>query len=479
MWGDTIKKTTLLPLVVLAVSLFAIWGKDLRDQRPAPQDNSIDALVTNDSNSAGDKVARGIQLPAVYNQPSRSAAEANWAVPSRVNAQPASNSSAQPSRTTTSEEANRQDDQTLSLPLGAPLVAAATVPEIRSTEGEDLVSALARRLEIDAIESHQSQPTERVSSDPIAMDAQSIAELHSSIMTRPQTSAVALSQDFVTKFLDQIATSQGLVRKGALFSAEREASQALLSLARALDSIGPDHDHERACRIGLQALQDATELHDATDASEDTDRLKLIAQRHATFRAMMPEQASFDKQSALEAYYSLALPLLAYGVGNQPVAAEALVTLGKLHAIAPTAGVDGLGPFQSTMSVPKSVVFHQVALLVHPGHAVAANELAVQVGRLGQWDIARDLLLTSVRTRPSPEAWRNLAEAHQRLGELRFAQLAMQEAQLMQSGNLTPTGLVAQAPVQRPVTMPQGTASEAPRSAQGQTNGVPFFAGVR
>lgn len=484
MWGDTIKRTTLLPLAVLAISLFAIYGKELRDSRTSsiPRSGS-DVNAANASHATEPNLGseHAIQLPAIYQQPSRRFSGDAWSRPLDNSTAPQTPAATERPLDLQSEGEATSDSNahTRSVPLTAPNSPWSVDESSSRSETENLVSKVTERLEILGVTQPAVESRERNLDDATELEAEQIASLFQSIVSRNREAPVGLSQDFVADFLQQVAKSQGLVRKGALFSAESEASAALLSLARTLDGMGPSRDHERACRIGLQALQEATELHDATADSNDVDRMRLIARRHVTFRAVVPDHENFDRATALESYYRLAIPLLAFGAGYQPVAAEAFVTLGKIHAIAPVAGVDGLGPFQNTMTVPKSVVFHQVALLVHPGHSVAANELAVQLGRLGQWQIAKDLLISSVRSRPSPEAWRNLAEAHQRLGQPQYAQLAMHEAQMMQSGQLTPHGLMTQTPAvlnAAPTAQPMNQSS---RTAQGSGNGVPFFAGVR
>jgi len=172
--------------------------------------------------------------------------------------------------------------------------------------------------------------------------------------------------------------------------------------------------------------------------------------------------------------------MLVAGTGRQPLAADAFVTLGKVHSIAGTVDAEELGPFSAALPVPKSLLFHQVAMVLDADHSVAANELAVQLGRLGDWSEARDLLQVSLRQRPTPEAWRNLAEAHERLGEPGYAELARREASLIRNpingsqsmaaiGERRPSGADP-----RFETSP-GTA---PRNARGGS-GVPFFSGVR
>ncbi|MCA9107136.1 MAG: hypothetical protein KDA83_17080 [Planctomycetales bacterium] len=526
MWNETIKRTTLLPLVVLAVSLVAIYGKQLRQDSldaQAPESLGTAATPASLASHRNGSEVDSIDLPAIY----RSGASRPR---SRVQASPVAEPWASPSSEAEVKSAADEVTQSTAAPSGAdPRVARdsnSPSPESRdsiareatdaATSGlepmgstspnfqgphsngaslrptsprtlgtglgpePDLMAQVQRQFTESATE-QGGEPRQSLIVDDVRMEAGRIAELMTRIDTQRPEAPVSLSQEFQAGFLERISKAQGLARKGALFAADQELTEALEDLASNLDGIGPRHDHAEACAIGVRALREASDFFEATRNSNDPDRLRLISHRHATFRAVVPDSVEIDKELSLEAYYSVALTMLTYAAGNQPIAAEAFVSLGKLHAIAPSAGVETLGPFQAQLPVPKSLVYHQVALRLQPDHAVAANELAVQVGKLGQWTIARDLLVMSLRSRPTPAAWRNLAEAHARLGEPRLADLARREAEMMLGQRMIPTGL-ANAPTPVPSFpasgAPMPNATPAPRNAQ-QGNGVPFFSGVR
>lgn len=300
-----------------------------------------------------------------------------------------------------------------------------------------------------------------------------LESLRAHVKGRVPQPAVALSPALLERMQQDLAMAQGLARKGAMFSAEKAVAQVLAELGRALDATGPYQDHERCLMAGLTAISEASDFHRTVPGSTGVDWVRLVAGRHQTYVAAVRDAERMDRDSALQHYYAMGLDLLVAGAGSQPLAAQAFVSLGKIHSIAEGAQEHGFGSFAGAPPVPKSLLFHQAALAVNPADAVAANELGVSLGRLGFWRESRDVLVMSVRTGATPEAWRNLAEAHERLGENSYAQMARREAERMvgHDGAELPRLL---APAEQAAPAPVRGSSETARTA-----GVPFFSGVR
>jgi len=476
---DTLKRTTLFPLIVLTISLLAIYVKESGSRR---------SVVRSTAPSVAGRIDRSAALPTVDRRSSElESTSPRRSTPARpIGAERFASDSR--SRTSEAEVDNAATlDQAVSDHVDA-LAASEAGPSLVPPVTAD-VSTISESsgLWTDPIAAF-SEMADRATSDGIVASDASIAvaetnaaaaaisELRSLVAMR-RVRPTSLSDDYRASFAARLEAAQGLARKGALFSADRAIGDLLLDLARTLDGIGPVRDHERACRIGLDAMRDATDFHRSCGAGDDPTRLALVARRHATFVAMTEGREPVDRIAALEAYYALALEMLVAGSGRQPMAAEAFVTLGKIHSIAGTVDAENLGPFSDEMPVPKSLLYHQVALVLDGTNPVAANELAVQLGRLGHWRAAKELLLTSLRSRPSVEAWHNLAETHERLGEPAFAQLARTEEATLRGGAgrlipaIDPSRLAiggTPAPAARPV----------PRTAE-SPRGVPFFGPVR
>lgn len=478
---DTLKRTTLFPLMVLTISVFAIYLKETRGSRS----NSQPSREQFSDSSRSSTMARPTLQPSNSANHSRSATRAQQQVGS-VTSTPQSRSL----RESTLAEPSNFDSAGPSLPVQKPLPTAEpnlepsfTEPQLSAaptttSETQLWTDSLQAARDASRLLSDSSQLSDESLNDTgeVQRNADEIAEFRASL-NRRHAYVAPLSDEYRARFVRELGAAQGLARKGALFSADHALNELLLDLARSLDGIGPNHDHERACRIGLQAMQDAVDFHRSSGATDDPDRLRLIALRHATYRAIQGEEGPSDRSAAIETYYTLALEMLVAGTGQQSLAAEAFVTLGKVHSIATTVDAAELGPFSEALPVSKSLLYHQIALVLDGDNAVASNELAVQLGRIGHWTEARNLLQASLRYRPTSQAWQNLAEAHERLGEFDYAELARREAVLLQSqsagSNLgaSPNMMTAEQPRLRPTSQP------ATRTARG--TGVPFFTGVR
>jgi hypothetical protein len=86
-----------------------------------------------------------------------------------------------------------------------------------------------------------------------------------------------------------------------------------------------------------------------------------------------------------------------------------------------------------SLEAVRAVVYFQAALVIHPRHALAANELGVLLARHGRLSEARSALMYSVKIEPQVAAWRNLSIVHHHLGEMDLAHSADSEArQLVQ-----------------------------------------------
>jgi tetratricopeptide (TPR) repeat protein len=239
-----------------------------------------------------------------------------------------------------------------------------------------------------------------------------------------------------------------LAERGALYSARAEFIQALRVIAQATDVRSGAREHIESLSAGLTALEEAEDfIPDGSRLESDLDVAALI-KAHQTPICKGLDADELLPVVVLQHYYTYAQERLAVAAGGTEAASMALFGLGKTYA---TMAVDKSMP--SAIAEPKAMVFHWAALSAHGGNFLAANELAVLEARWGQNATARTLLQHSVAILPHAAVWRNLALVHQRLGETKLAELAMQEAERASQreaaaspGN--PQGIVPSADVQ-------------------------------
>lgn len=211
-----------------------------------------------------------------------------------------------------------------------------------------------------------------------------------------------------------------LARRGATYSARTELIETLRMLAEALDLQAKSREHSDALKRGFRALQEAEDFQQRGLAA-DLDMEVLIA-AHQTPVLKHSDLSNLTPLVALQRYYTYAQQQLIVAGGGQATASVALYGLGRLQTIGNEEDADEVAP--------QAMVFHQAALMVDPMNYKAANELGVLLARFGQYGQARDMLVHSVRVRPQPESWHNLAEVHEQLGEHELARRAAYEGKL-------------------------------------------------
>lgn len=211
----------------------------------------------------------------------------------------------------------------------------------------------------------------------------------------------------------------GLAERQALFAAKKEFEQALRTAAQALDAPAGDDLHLRALTAAFTAFDEAEDFAPRQQTADDDLTVAELVHSHRTPILHGTDLRRTNSLTALQAYYQYAQQQLTIGVGGLPASAEALFGLGKVQTL-----LGGENSSTPQMHTARAIVFHQSALAIDRSHAQAANELGVLLARSGDWKEAKEVLLASLRVRPEPTTWRNLARVHERLGEVDLARRA-------------------------------------------------------
>ncbi|MBN1911349.1 MAG: hypothetical protein JW818_16520 [Pirellulales bacterium] len=222
-------------------------------------------------------------------------------------------------------------------------------------------------------------------------------------------------------------TRRGFVLAGrhAHHSARSEFIQALRAVAQGLDLERKTHVYSEALCAGLTAMDEARDFLPVGSRLEaELDVAGLIA-RH---RTPVLKSAVHDRQhraptavEAMRQYLTYAQEQLGIAAGGEVAGSMALHALGKLAA-AGQGSSDGLAE-------PTAVTFYQAALVVCPENSMASNDLGVMLARAGRYEQAEAMLRHSLATGPNPTTWRNLAELHQRLGQIAAAEQVRRRAE--------------------------------------------------
>jgi uncharacterized protein HemY len=207
----------------------------------------------------------------------------------------------------------------------------------------------------------------------------------------------------------------------ALFAARKEFFQALRMIAQATDAAYalPSGD-PASCLVALNRAQEAfaevTELARCQGHAEQFAQLLTV---HRT-AAALPQRPT-TVVAAQQAYLAFATAELKYAAAGNPLASQALAGLGKCALLDDSAG-------NTLLQQAHALAWQQAAVATDPRNHLAANELGVLLGKFGQWNEAKRVMLSAVAVHADAASWQNLATIHGRLGEQELAQLAWAES---------------------------------------------------
>ena len=233
---------------------------------------------------------------------------------------------------------------------------------------------------------------------------------------------IGLPESVAHKAVHNIEYGKSLTRRGAAFAARQEFYSSLRILAQAHDNQAGGTSYTRALRDAIIALKEAEDFIVKDTETQIGLNVTAVVESHSTKLIPPHESANVTAIEAMQRYFAFASSQLRVATGQNPVAAEALYCLGKLHTVQAKFGSNS-----SKLDVAKSIVFHQAALASDQTNFRSANELGVLLANSGRLQESENILKRSLQIQQLPQAWQNLAVVHQRSGEEHLARLAHQE----------------------------------------------------
>lgn len=240
-----------------------------------------------------------------------------------------------------------------------------------------------------------------------------------------EVTPVQLNPATIEKVRQHVENGNAMARKGALYSARSEYQQALFVLAEARDGELGRRESLKSLEAAWRAITEADDFVGQFEGSQFNLELDEIVVRHQTKLVSLQEANRISAYDAMQRYLEFAQRQLVIASGLESVASDALYGLGKIHIMP-----QGLETQGEKMVAAKAIVMFQAALQTNPQHARAASELGTQFAKIGEFQVAKDLYIQSLMTRPVAVTWRNLAVVHQKLGENDLAAQAFHEAEL-------------------------------------------------
>ena len=233
---------------------------------------------------------------------------------------------------------------------------------------------------------------------------------------------VGLPDSVAHKAVHNIEYGKSLSRRGAAYAARQEFYAALRILAQAHDSQAGGTAYTNALRDGIVALKEAEDFIVSDTESQIGLNVAAVIEGHST-KIISPEQAvNMTPIEAMQRYFAFSSHQMRVASGQNPVSAEALYCLGKLHTVQAKYGAS-----PSKLDIAKAIVFHQSAIAADSTNYRSSNELGVLLANSGRLEESQQMLKRSLQIQQLPQTWQNLAVVHQRAGQQQLAHLAHQE----------------------------------------------------
>lgn len=215
-----------------------------------------------------------------------------------------------------------------------------------------------------------------------------------------------------------------LAHRGAVFSARREFTQALLRVAGALDARLAHPFHQRALQSGLRALEELEDF--SPDRWSPSTRLNLetTVSAHQTPVLRSEDVTNMTPEQAVERYVGFASEQIAAAAAEIPVGSMAMYGLARVQPLLSRPGRHS----SAFVDQQRSLALFQAALMVDERNFMAANRLAEIYAEYGHYAEAKRLLQRSLAVAERPQAWELLAFVHERLGETGSAKHAASQA---------------------------------------------------
>lgn len=260
-----------------------------------------------------------------------------------------------------------------------------------------------------------------------------------------------------------------LLRRGAIHSARQEALTAVRHLVRVLDLHRQRWDSEPICQQALSALREAEDFE--RSSLTETTSVHRIVRSHETPVLQEVDLDSLSPSVAAQHYRAYARDALVTAADGHPWAAELYYALGKTYE-----RESELDLARQMTLLQHATVCYQAAHALDTRQHHIASQLGFNLLQLDRVDEAMRALESSLMAKPSANAYRNLAEALRRKGDLTAMRLAAQQAAALEAREpqysperpeITEISPAEFARISPPPALPEG--SSAPKSASARS----------
>jgi hypothetical protein len=211
-----------------------------------------------------------------------------------------------------------------------------------------------------------------------------------------------------------IRSAQQRLDRGATYTAQKLAVDALRHIASSKDLISGTNQYSVNLTAALTAIRESNDFA-STHGMADVSTMKRLVDSHQTTSLKGVDLEAMSALKATEIYLTTANRVLVYSFGDVPLAADAMILLGKVEKQIETDNPMHSGAVALTL--------HKAASEIAPHSGLAQRELGNTLMEQGLTTHAAEAFRRSVTIAPQRSGYQNLMEASRRTGDVQTAQL--------------------------------------------------------
>ncbi len=218
----------------------------------------------------------------------------------------------------------------------------------------------------------------------------------------------AIGQQLTAK----LTLCEGLIGRGAYYSAREEAEAGALLLLRHLDLIGNACYSEPTWLAAQQALSEAEGFVVAQASSADAGQMKRLIDSHETSLLKGVDVDEVSPAIAAQHYRLLAEQLLVDAAQKHPWASELYYVMGRACQAEADQNQE-----QADSLRAQALCYYRAARATQPTNAIACNQLGFLLLQMDRPAEARDAIAAALTQRREDAFLCNMVEASRRLGD--------------------------------------------------------------
>lgn len=244
----------------------------------------------------------------------------------------------------------------------------------------------------------------------------------------------ARTADLAQSAVDQLRSAHFAARRGAFHSAKESATQTLRIIASLRDSQTGGNLHTSQLNEAITAIQESTDFT-GRYGPVDQAALNRLVEVHQTPALHGVDTSSLTAERAIEAYLNYARQRWVEATIGGPLAAEATMILADLESATLTPQSNSnLTESRSRLHASElALMYRRAAVEIGPDNPQATAELGRNLLSRSMPAIAKELLLLSVKQKPTRQSVEDLMRAASQSGD---DQLAAECQQQLASANL-------------------------------------------